>query len=307
MRRNLRQSEVATRGVRRLLLGQLDAGLRRLAVRRLDDTTVHDLRRDLKRGRAYLRLLRPTLGQTSWHRLDEAAAAVTRPLGPLRDRRVLKDAVQDLSSHGTDPVFDRFASTLQREAEHDGADGRRARLARDAHRRLVRLRVMLRGGRIEPANWSVIGAGLHRTYRAARRAWHEASETGRDLALHRWRRHTKSLRYQLQLLEPIHPQCARLGARLDEVGEILGRHHDLMVLRDHVQASASLASDPEGGARFLAILDDTLAVLGTEALAEGRTLFKDRPKDFTRRLHRHWRAWHHAAPRSAQPSNDSLR
>jgi CHAD domain-containing protein len=122
MAAHLRHSEAATSGLRRLLFQQLNDSLRLLATSPLDDEAIHALRRNLKQCRALLLLLRPALGKTTWRREDAALDAAARAFGPLRDRRVLHDTVESLTTQSGDPVFDAFAGAIRGEAEQGGSE-----------------------------------------------------------------------------------------------------------------------------------------------------------------------------------------
>jgi CHAD domain-containing protein len=301
MASHLRRSEAATSGLRRLLFLQLDRSRRLLAGPPLDDAAIHALRRILKQCQALLLLLRPALGKAAWRRERAAIDAVARGYGPQRDQRVLHDTVDALARHSGDPVFDAFAAAIRREAGQSAGE-RTDGMARASRFTLNRCRVRLRRLRLTRRNWSLLGPALRRSYRAARRARAEALAGGGDTALHDWRRFAKYLWHQVELLEPLDADVAGFGVRMHALTDLLGRYHDLVVLRERVTQSSSLAEDAAGGARFLALLDATLAALKIESLAAGEGLFVEKPRDFEKRLRDHWRAW-----RRAQASSDSRR
>jgi len=303
MASHLRRSEAATSGLRRLLFQQLDDSRRLLASPPLDDEAIHALRRNLKQCRALLLLLRPALGKVACRRESASIDAVAREFGPLRDRRVLHDTVEALATRSGDPVFDAFAAAIRREADQ-GASELPDRLARVGRFRLARCRVRLRRLRLARRNWSVLGPSLRRSYRAARRERDKARATGSDEALHAWRRWAKYLWHQLELLEGVDADVARLGNRMHALTDLLGRYHDLVVLRERVSHSSSLAEDAEGGARFLALLDAALTALRSEAFEAGEPLFAEKPRDYEKRLRIHWRAWRKLR-RAATPAGRS--
>jgi CHAD domain-containing protein len=298
MAMHLRHSEAATSGLRRLLFQRLDASLCLLAGAPLGDDAIHALRRNLKQCRAYLLLLRPALGKSAWRREEAALEAAARTLGTLRDRRVLQDTVESLMAQSGDPLFDAFAQAIRREAD-DGGRALPERLAGNCRNRLVRSRTRLRATRLARRNWSILGPALRRTYKLARRARAEASATGRDEALHRWRRWAKYLWHQMELIEAADPQVRAMGAQLHALADLLGRYHDLVVLGERVKGSASFVADPEGGARFLALLDAALTAQRGEANALGAPLFAERPREFEKRLRAYWRSWRRTQASSA--------
>ena len=295
---HLRRSEAATSGLRRLLLQRLDASLRLLAGPPLDDDAIHALRRSLKQCRAWLLLLRLALGKAVWRREEESLDVAASALGSLRDRRVLQETVESLTTHSSDPLFYAFARAIRQEAQ-SGGTASSERLARNCRIRIARTRRRLRGTRLVQRNWSILGPALGRTYKLARRACAEASATGSDESLHRWRRWTKYLWHQMELIEGAAPEIRASGVRLHALADLLGRYHDLVILREQVAASASFVEDPEGGARLLVLLDAALKSLRGEAIASGGPLYVAPPRDFVKRLREHWRAWRRTQASSA--------
>jgi CHAD domain-containing protein len=75
--------------VRDVLLEQLDGAVQRLEKHSKSDASVHDIRKELKRARATLRLLRRSIGDAAYHRDNWSIRDAARPLAPLRDATVL--------------------------------------------------------------------------------------------------------------------------------------------------------------------------------------------------------------------------
>jgi len=285
-----------------VLLQRLQASLRLLAAPSVGDETIHALRRNLKQCRAYLLLLRPVLGKPAWRREEAALETAARSLGILRDRRVLQDTVDSLTAADrVDPLFEAFAHAVRREAQSVETE-LPGRITRQCRIQLTRSRGRLRALRLVRHNWSALGPSLRRSYRLARRARADSLKSGGDEALHRWRRWSKYLWHQMELIEVAGPDIREGGARLRHLADLLGRYHDLVVLRERAKRSASLAQDPAGGTHFLALLDTALATLRREAHERGAPLFAERPRDFAKRLRGDWRRW-----RQPQASSDSRR
>jgi CHAD domain-containing protein len=102
-----------------------------------------------------------------------------------------------------------------------------------------------------------------------------------DENLHEWRKRTKELRYQLELLSPLWPAAMKRRARrAKKLSDVLGDDHDLAVFRDLLRAELS-ASIPVDVVRKIHVLIElrrkelqTLAAsIGGELLAEPRGKF----------------------------------
>src|SRR5260370_31890223 len=96
----LRENESGTRGVCRLIRKQIRKALEALGGRRpLPDDAVHDARKQLKKVRANLRLLREELGLRAYQRENAWAREAARPLTGVRDAKVLLETLAELAEH----------------------------------------------------------------------------------------------------------------------------------------------------------------------------------------------------------------
>ena len=262
----------------------------------LSDTAVHEARKQLKKARADLRLLRKALGPQTYAYENRALRDTARPLSAVRDARVLMDTLDALIEHsgaeGRALDLDQVRLALREEyrerRQHVLEEGQTLELLntslRAAHARARRLPLGRRG-------WSVLGAGVKRVYRQGRAAFEIAQYEPSPDHLHAWRKQVKYLWHQLQVLQPI--QLGQLTALVDQahtLAQQLGEDHDLAVL------AHTFLAHPD---RFPAHATmQTLAVLMTrrrmclqeEAMTLGHCLYADPPRLFVERLRAYWRA-----------------
>ncbi|HYN14009.1 MAG TPA: CHAD domain-containing protein, partial [Burkholderiales bacterium] len=93
----LRQAKAELIDPRGAVRGQLEHALKALNGRkRLSDESIHELRRELKRARAGLRLLRQAVGDPAYTRENAALRDAARPLAPVRDATVVLQALDRL-------------------------------------------------------------------------------------------------------------------------------------------------------------------------------------------------------------------
>jgi CHAD domain-containing protein len=295
----LKRGEAGTHSARRIARGRVEAALQALEGDRVSDSSIHEARRELKKARATLRLLRDALGESTYKRENAAIRDAARPLGEVRDGRVLLDALDFLLNHYGAPAsalplsgFKRVLNRRRTELRSNvlGRSGQ-LRGARQALRQVCSRSDSWRVGR---RGWSVIGAGLKRTYSSARDAFKATRSSLTDEQLHEWRKQTKYFWHELQLLEPIWP--GELGELADEshkLADLLGEDHDLAVLRE--RALGARQAFPTGASRraFLALIERCRAGLQAKALALGQRLYEEKPAAFTARLGKHWRDWQH--------------
>jgi len=257
----------------------------------ISDEIVHDARKRLKKARAALRLERAALGEEVYRRENIALRDAARPLSEVRDAIVLIETADGLGLDGQASGL-RDALRAERQDARSRVLGERARLRplvaalRGARGRLARVRPERHG-------WNVLGRGLRRTYRAARRAYLAACVHPSADNLHEWRKRTKYLWRVLEMLHPVAPrQLARLERRTHRLSEQLGEDHDLVVLERSKAARSAVPLALREVAQQR--IDRRRATLQKRAMALGAVVYRDRPRTLERRLRRRWRAWRSA-------------
>lgn len=298
-RGTLEADRSGTRALRRVARHFIRRASRALASRELSDRAVHAARKDLKRSRAALRLLRPALGEPVYQRENATLRATAHTLNAARDAKVLTEALQSLrqSNHAlrSDAGVAEFLRTLQFEQA-----GLRQRL-REHPAQLTRTRVALEQlcGRVDQwrvgsSGWSVLGPALKRIYKRGRRAMPSARPRPADRSLHEWRKQVKYLRYALEILAPLRARkLTRLARQAEQLTDSLGEAHDLAMLAQKARSFAK--RNRVDLQHLLAIIDRRRARLTLDALRGGEQLYRARSTDWERPLSRYWRRWERAA------------
>jgi CHAD domain-containing protein len=291
----LRRDETGTHGARRIVRHQLSDALDYLDGKKLGDEQVHCARKQLKKARATLRLLRDALGDSIYRRENLILRDVARPLSEIRDSKVLLDTLEKLvNRYGAVAraiPLDEFRKALRRDRLRSRralteASSRPIRAAlRQVHERCARWRV-------GDAGWRVIGSGLTRIYGKGREGL-EASRAKRSAEnLHEWRKQVKYLWHQLQILEPLWPALiGELADQTHQLADYLGDDHDLAVLRDKLIEHKEVFPDAASRSALLALLDRNRVELQDKAFVLGARIFEERPKEFEARFGRYWNDW----------------
>jgi CHAD domain-containing protein len=302
MAKLLRHTKAGTTEVQRLLCHHLDQALQTLqGDQPLADAAVHRVRKQLKKGRADLRLLREALGSQRYAYENTVLRDVARPLTAVRDARTFLDTLEKLAEHSgiqTQPLnLDRVRQALREEY------GEVRQRVLDEGNTLALLEASLRAARARAQRWplggrgwAVLGAGVKRVYRNGRAAFAITQEEPSQEHFHEWRKQVKYLWHQLQVLQPI--QLGQLTALADQahtLADALGDDHDLALLAQKFQA----ASDRFPERATMATLGDLIArrrtLLQAQTLTLGHQLYDAKPRLFVDRLRASWRAWHDAA------------
>jgi CHAD domain-containing protein len=293
----LRNTESGTHGGQRILRQQIGQALAVLTESPLlSDEAVHEVRKQLKKVRATLRLLREALGAKLYQQENAFFRDVARPFTAVRDAKVLITTLDHLTEHSN--------------AQMHGLDVDRVRCALREHHQEVRqnlqeedslgaVRTALRTARARAKQWhlgrrgwSVLGAGLQRIYRSGRNAFATAQAHPSEDNLHEWRKQVKYLWHQLQVLQPLQPALIKgLADQAHALADALGDDHDLAVLHQKLVAEPDRFPDRATVNALTGLISHRRAELQEQAKALGRCLYEKKPTVFVDHLQGYWRKW----------------
>lgn len=240
-----RHTGLSTPGVRDIVQRQIGDALAALRKEKDPaDEAIHAARKELKRARAGLRLLRGAIGTPVYMRENAALRDAARPLGRVRDAKVMLETIEQLLARERQPgrrtvllglrrVLREARLRLRRDAQRAEEYSKSAQALEEARRRVERWRV--RGdGR------AVVLGGVERIYRKGRKALAAVDAERSDENLHELRKQAKYLGQALEIPKAT-SACglAKLIKRAESIADRLGGDHDLVVLQDKMTALPS--------------------------------------------------------------------
>lgn len=276
-------------GVRRILLQQMAAALGALDQKRLSDEAVHTARKQLRRARASLRLLRCALKDATYRRENVTLRNIARRLSEIRDSKVLLDTFEKLVTRsGTRVRTGMVRSGAFRAVLQSNYVVARRRVMKPLMLKSVRAglrRLLTRGERWHLTAGRPPVRGLKRTYADGRRGLARARRHPSAAGLHEWRKQAKYLWYQLELAGSL-CSCPMkdLADRTHRLADCLGDDHDLVVLRDQVARHPGTFSDLESQRLLVTLIDRRRAKLLGSALRLGQHVYQERPREFGSRF-----------------------
>ena len=303
----------------RLLAGEpAGAGMKRVIAARVDDATahlrgeaesdaaegIHEARKDVKKIRSALRLVRDAIGDDEWRRENEHYRECARQLSDFRDAEILVEALDELGERfgpSTRERSGRLRGELDQEnrAAHD--DGAVERAMAGAAAELEQGRSRIGSLSLSGDGWDLIGPGLHRSYRRGRKRLRVVEELATVTNLHELRKRVKDLWYQVRLIRDADRALLEpLADHAHDLSDHLGDDHDLALLREQVQSRAAAFMDPGDQRHLLEQIDQRRSELQFAAISLGRRIYDEKPKRFSKRLERRWEAWREREPVDAR-------
>jgi CHAD domain-containing protein len=287
--------EPAADEVRRVARGRIDHAIDELRGNSESSRAqaVHEARKDIKKLRALLRLVRGELGDEVYAHENSCFRDTARQLSGVRDADVMILTLADLE---------------RRYGELPGA-ARRLRPALVAHRfrvsagstrpatqtaidTLTAARERVDEWPLEGEGFELFEEGLARGYRRGRKAYRRARQLPSAEHVHEWRKRVKDLWYHVSLLEGAwKPVMSALADEAHELSDRLGDEHDVSVLIEwaHRHAGALNGADPMLRG-FDAIGESRRRELQAEAFSYGSRLYADKPSAFVARIRGWWEA-----------------
>jgi CYTH domain-containing protein/CHAD domain-containing protein len=280
----------------RIAGGRAKKALERLQARAAGEEdaaeAIHGVRKDMKKLRTVLRLLRNELPKAVYGEEKERYREAARKLSGTRDAEVKLETLEALVEHAEELPGEAVESWRKildsdREAATDAARDEPA---------LAEARELIEAGcagierwQLEEEPWKGVREAFVRVYRRGRRAMRAAEAKPSEDELHQWRKRAKDLRYGLELIEKA--WSGPLGAAAEEadrLSDLLGDHHDLAVLREDLHERRL---GEEETRRLEAAIGERQQQLAADAFDLGHRLYAESPKRFGRRLDRYWAAW----------------
>jgi CHAD domain-containing protein len=281
----LKQAEPLSAGIARVARGRIDHAIDEL--RGDSDSSaveaVHEARKDMKKLRALLRLVRGELGGQRFARENACFRDAARELSGARDADVMLETLAGLTLL---PAGEGWAlrKRIEAENEQNGAGDRDA-AARTSVAILKEARKRVNDWPLESDSFDAIAEGLNTTYRRGRRALEAAREERTVESLHEWRKRVKDLWYHLTLLRSLWPPVMEAaGDEAHALSDRLGDDHDLAILADWAEQRDAAGPD------FYVAVDRRRGELQAEAFEIGARLYAEKPKAFTKRMERLWDA-----------------
>jgi CYTH domain-containing protein/CHAD domain-containing protein len=287
--------EDAATGVRQVIASRLEKAAERLREPLDGDALaegIHGARKDLKKARAALRLVREELGEESFKRENHALRDAGRMLSASRDAEVKLETLAALVEGGAGDVppgpaalwQDALAADRDRtvEGEGDQIDA--------AVETIEAVAARLPEWPLRHTGWKLLSPGLDTAYTEGRDAFEALPNNSSFEAVHDLRKRAKDLWYQLRLLRDAWPAVLKPTAEeIHELTDLLGDHHDLAVLAEDLEGREEIGGAHKNVLRELIAAEQHALLI--DALGLGERVYAEKPGGFGRRLRAYWRAW----------------
>jgi CHAD domain-containing protein len=294
----LNENESLKNGLRRIANELIEDSRKSLAEPGDDiDAHVHNARKNMKKLRAVLRLVRPAVGNKVYRRDTITFRDLGRELAGSRESFVAQQSLlKILENHAETLNIDAYSGL--RTVLEERYEAQRAAWVAEPNtveqsvRTLKRTRKRVKGWELNVEASQIVRDGLMRSYEGGYTGLKIAEKHPSAENLHKWRKDVKRLWYHLRILRPIWPASLdMLIAELDVLGDTIGLDHDYDDLRKTVIELSDHIPNEEDQALLIATLEAERLALQEKAWQIAHRVYAEDPKAFaTRHLHV-WKVW----------------
>jgi CHAD domain-containing protein len=291
---HFKKKESSTKAMRRLTRERIEKALGYLRKRGRPEV-VHSVRKEIKKVRATLELVRAKLNAGTYRKRMKTLRVAAKCLRNPRDAQVRFQALERLTIRFKRRLpaqpFPEIRKMLRRDRHEESREFKKGKSATAVDRMLRKMNRRIGDLKVKTDGWPAIRSGLKHSYSCGRKAFELALKETSPENLHRWRKHVQVLWSQLRLLTPIHPE--KLSAKNDEtraLSQHLGDYHDLVMLRRFVTRHCAHKHAAE--VELLGeLIDLRQKELRPAVFARGARFYAEKPSLFCRRLESDWHAW----------------
>jgi CHAD domain-containing protein len=288
----LKPGEKLAHGIRRIEKRQVGRIIDELGKPRPERqrSTVHEARKDLKKARAALRLIREYLDAKDYRKENRNLRKVGRALARRRDAEVLLKTVDklraDRHNRRTKEILTKLRQVL---LERNKKFFRQPPITPKVKAKLKSARGQIKSWHLGSLKWPDLSCGNQRTYQQGRKAFHEAERARTPENLHEWRKRVKDMWYQLRVLQPARSKAIKRRAReMKQLSKYLGDDHDLTMFKQAVK-TAKFAKPQTKLLDELA--DSQREKLEQAAFELGHRLYAEKPAAFGRLIKHYGKKW----------------
>lgn len=264
---------------------------------------VHETRKNCKKARGLIRLVRPVLND-EYKQANIAFRDAGRALRPIRNSHALLQTFDDLVASASDQVPNSGVLGVRQHLAQKSSQATEAIVSVERYR-LEEASSRIEGIRGPVAAWKIPDSfgsmkdGIAKTYKRGRKRHAKVLQAPQDANFHELRKRVKYLWYEVRLLRNSAPSILRpLAKRLHDVSNALGDAHDLAILQGQMREWER--DEIKDGIDAVDVLaQGRKAELEGRALSLGMRIYTEKPTAFAKRMKGYWDGWHEMAPAKA--------
>lgn len=258
----------------------------------------HQMRKNMKKERAALRLVRDSIGKKNYKKWNVAARDTARMGEELRESEVAVETIGKLREKFNWKSDDSFYQAARAKLRRDHQNYTTQLLEEKSYvkkmiARLEEVKSETDDLAFEKDSFKAYKKGLKRVYKRGRKAYKNARKNSTFENHHEWRKRVKYLWYQIRILRNTWPGGLKCYAKeLHQLSDYLGDDHDLYDLKNRLHKLYNDSEYSDDLNRFEKSIDSFSSELREDAHRLGEKIYAEKPKVFIKRIGKYWKAAH---------------
>ncbi len=278
--------------LQRLVVNQRQEAAKWAAQNTRPTVAVHRIRLALKFLRTLLKLAQKATGVRFFAKENSRLRKAAAKLSPWRDEIVIQRTLKKISGKVPSKHYPTLSALKsERKKSHRAPPKKQLHLAMQNAADSIQITEKLLARLIlKTSDWKTIEDGLVKSYHEVSRSLAETRPTDTDESFHEHRKATKHLFYVITLFEPVWPgRLTPLKHKLKKLQELLGKDHDLAVVREALKDSKTVPA--KNRAELVKILLRRNRGMRKDIRKRAEKIFAGHAKNFTKKFTCHFSAW----------------
>lgn len=294
----LENNETLSFGFKRIVLEHIDKSVFNLSKGNGSfNEDVHDTRKNFKKIRTVLRLVRSNLGEESFQVENSFYRSTGRTLSDLRDSSVLiltfdkllKNSELEMSNFDFS-VFRNFL--IEKHKNISAAKSKKSIVINSLSTDLLLSRSRVFDWSLSGDSFRIIKKDLLRIYENGQTFMYAVLSEAVKENVHEWRKRVKDLWYTIRILSNLWPEImSPLVILLGKLSDTLGDANDLFLLKERIISNESKFKDNQHTRELINFIDKRIIDLLREARSIGRKIYSENSNYFIGRMKNYFDIW----------------
>lgn len=262
------------------------------------DHANHQMRKNMKKVRAALRLVRGVTGEKKYKKWNIAARDTAREGAGLRKIGVAVDTLGKVKNRFNWKSDNQFYQIAQAKLRRDHKKYKKELLEEhdfqnEIIERLEDVKEELNDLSFNKTGFESFEKGLKKVYKRGRKASKKCRKKPTAENHHDWRKRVKYLWYQIRILKDIWPEELKgYAGELHKLSNYLGDDHDLYDLKTRLNTIYEGSEYTGDLAKTDALIEQFSEEIRTKAWSLGEKIYAEKPKLFVGRIKKYWKVTH---------------
>ncbi|MCB0807416.1 MAG: CHAD domain-containing protein [Bacteroidales bacterium] len=274
--------------IKRIILDITDDSLKHLARGNNTEETIHEIRKNMKKARGAVRLVRDIIGKEKYGDMNVFFRDTAREVSKLRDSYVMIQTMKTLRNHLNNQSVESIEIILDKLEAHYyyvKSTLETQHIESRLRQRLVQIPEETESIFINNYKGEDLESGLKRVYQRGFKADKIAFQDRSDNNLHEMRKRVKYLWYHIRLLKESWPGVMKsFGSEIHQLANLLGVDHDLSVFRKNIKKYVSNGNEKELIEKLVEIILLKRSRIQDDAFVLSAKIYAEKPGQFTQRI-----------------------